>query len=381
MVSILHISDLHIIKGAEWNNMRAALLDETKAKVHDRPAGEKLLIITGDFHNFDENDYKRAAEFLHRLFEAMAIDPGKDVFVVPGNHDVGNAVSMSAHFGKENDWKMRQKSALMEIKNGDESYIKWRLESFITYCEFVRNMGIYSGDSQTLPAEVHVRNWRGKLNLLHLNTALVADGTADNGQMTDTNTATGEEIWESYFESTIPTLVLGHNSFFDLTDDQQIQLEAAFGRKNASAYLCGDMHKREIDRNKQMIRLKAGLQTSLEIPNIVCMKGAADKSDNYSEFGFYWHDWDEQTDVVSLEARNWKRNEDQSEFTPLGKPSSYSMRREKTEGVQNPSESMKEPEVLRAESEKKVPKLSAEMQIVQDAYFDYLSKELGIIQL
>ena len=33
MVSILHISDLHIIKGPEWNNMRAALLKEVKEKV------------------------------------------------------------------------------------------------------------------------------------------------------------------------------------------------------------------------------------------------------------------------------------------------------------------------------------------------------------
>lgn len=29
MVSILHISDFHIIEGAEWNNMRDPLLEET----------------------------------------------------------------------------------------------------------------------------------------------------------------------------------------------------------------------------------------------------------------------------------------------------------------------------------------------------------------
>ena len=40
MVSILHISDLHIIEGAEWNNMRAALLEEAGERTHDLPDGE-----------------------------------------------------------------------------------------------------------------------------------------------------------------------------------------------------------------------------------------------------------------------------------------------------------------------------------------------------
>ena len=49
MAIILHISDLHIIEGAEWNNMRAALLEEARERTHDLSDGEKLLVITGDF--------------------------------------------------------------------------------------------------------------------------------------------------------------------------------------------------------------------------------------------------------------------------------------------------------------------------------------------
>ena len=379
MVSILHISDFHIIKGPEWNNMRAALLDEVKEKVHNQPKGEKLLIITGDFHNFNDKDYQYAEDFLRQMIDAMALDPDKDVFVIPGNHDVGNTNAMNAHFGTEKEWIIRQKSALTGIKNDDRDYMEWRLESFIPYCEFVRELGIYPADSQTLPAEVHVRNWRGKLNILHLNTALVADGTAKDEQMVDTYTATDDEIWKPYFESTIPALALGHNSFFDLKQNQQVQLEAIFERKNVSAYLCGDKHKHEADRDKQMIRLKAGIQGVPEIPNIVCMKGAADGSDNYSEFGFYWHNWDEQTDEVVLEARNWKRDEEQSEFA-LVKEDSYVMRREKNESTTPPPPSTNILAASLAATDKETLKLSADKRTVRDAYFDYLSKELGVIQ-
>ena len=327
MAIILHISDLHIIEGAEWNNMRAALLEETRERTHDLPDGDKLLVITGDFHNFSDSGYQKAAEFLRELFRAMAVDPARDVFVVPGNHDVANADAMNAFFGPGKEWKMRQKAAVSAIKSGDKDYMEWRLESFVPYCEFVRKIGIYPADSKTLPAEAHVRNWRGKLNILHLNTALAADGTAKDDQLADTDTATAEGTWKPYFENEIPSLAIGHNSFFDLEKKkQQTELEALFYRKNVSAYLCGDQHRTETDRDKQMIRLKSGHRNTPEIPNAVCMKGAPDPSDDYSEFGFYWHEWDEETDEVRLDARCWKRDEDQAEFISVGKNGSYIMR-------------------------------------------------------
>ena len=390
MVSILHISDLHIIEGAEWNNMRAALLEEAGERTHDLPDGEKLLIITGDFHNFSDSGYQKAAEFLQELFRAMAVNPAQDVFVVPGNHDVANSDAMNAFFGPGKEWKMRQKAAVSAIKSGDKDYMEWRLESFVPYCEFVRKIGIYPADSETLPAEAHVRNWRGKLNILHLNTALAADGTAKDNQLADTDTATADGTWKPYFENEIPSLAIGHNSFFDIEKEnqqnQQNQLEALFYRKNVSAYLCGDQHRTETDRDKQMIRLKSGHRTTPEIPNVVCMKGAPDQSDQYSEFGFYWHAWDEETDEVKLEARIWKRDEDQAEFVSAGKSGSYIMRHTREKKGQAASigaasdGSGRTMTVAAKEEEKREKKLKAEKEKVRDAYFEYLARELGIIQ-
>lgn len=374
MVSILHISDLHIIKGPEWNNMRAALLKEAKEKVGDRPKGEKLLIITGDLHNYSDENYESAENFLRQLVSAMAIDLDTDVFVIPGNHDVGNPSTLSTHLGAEGDWEMKQSAAIDGIKGGKSEFIEWRLQSFIPYCKFVQAIGIYPIDSENRPAKVHVRNWREKLNILHLNTALVSDGTSHTDQMADTDTATGEDVWEFHFKNTVPSLVLGHNNFFDLNQGQQNELTAMFDHKNIRAYLCGDSHKRETDRNKQMIRLKAGLSSVPEIPNIVCMKGAADKDDNYSEFGFYWHDWDEETDLVTLMARYWKRDEDQSEFVPYGNDDYYCMRRE------NGSTSAPLTTTDMALTNNTSQILSDEKRAVQELYFDYLAKELGIIQ-
>ena len=388
MITILHISDLHIIEGAQWNNMYAALLNEVREKVHDQQDGEKLMVITGDFHNFSDDGYQKAKKVLKELFEAMAIDPAQDVFIIPGNHDVANESAMRDIYRSDKDWKKRQKSALSGLKNGDKDFLDWRLESFVPYCEFAQEIGIYPKDSEILPAQVHVRNWRQKLNILHLNTALVADGTEKDNQQADTDKATAEATWKDYFEDTVPVLAIGHNSFFDLAKEQQTELEAVFERKNVSAYLCGDQHRTEKNRNMQMIRLKSGHMIVPEIPNIICMKSVADKSDAYSEFGFYWHEWDEETDKVDLYARNWKRDEDQSEFVPLGQNGCYSMRRKKEKVKQNDIILDNIPKDLSAKSqkaplvngEKGEQKLIHAKQAVQNAYFEYLAKELGIIQ-
>ena len=52
------------------------------------PIGKKLLVVTGDFRNFSDHTYHQAESFLEELYRAMDIDPERDVFVVPGNHDV-----------------------------------------------------------------------------------------------------------------------------------------------------------------------------------------------------------------------------------------------------------------------------------------------------
>ena len=271
-------------------------------------------------------------------------------------------------------------NSLLAVRDINHKYIvvEWRLESFIPYCEFTRELEIYEPGSETLPAEVHVRNWRGKLNILHLNTALIADGTTKDNQLADTDAATSEKIWNNYFEASIPTLAIGHNSFFDLKEAQQTELEAVFNRKNVSAYLCGDQHRSEKNRNKQMIRLQSGHKKVPEIPNVVSMKGAADNSDLYSEFGFYWHDWNEETDEVKLYARIWKRDDEQSEFDPLGESGFYTMRRKDTDQKENVSQTAAKTILENDKCESR--NRNYDRQIVQKAYFEYLAKELGIIQ-
>ena len=118
MISILHLSDLRIAQSGQWNNLRSCILEQAR-RVRSRPRGEKLLVLTGDFRNFEDSDYSKAETFLTQLFAAMDIDPATGVFVVPGNHDVGNDVLMEQCFPGDKSWKRRQRSAVEYLKKNN----------------------------------------------------------------------------------------------------------------------------------------------------------------------------------------------------------------------------------------------------------------------
>ena len=61
MVYLLHLSDLHFVKNALSYSTEELLLREAAEKLRGVPAGQKLLVLTGDFHNYRDPDYGRAA--------------------------------------------------------------------------------------------------------------------------------------------------------------------------------------------------------------------------------------------------------------------------------------------------------------------------------
>ena len=328
MVRILHLSDLHFALDAQANNMQTVLLREAGA-VQGLSRHEKLLIVTGDFHNFKDSDYGKAEEFLKKLFTAMDIDPAEGVFVIPGNHDVGNDASLHEQIKVEPNWKRLQKSALDDLKCEqpedwqDSLYL--RLKCYKPYCDFVRRLGIYPAGDDFLPAQVHVRCWDSRLNILHLNTTLIYEPKKYGNQKLDALTATGEEIWRGY-DPVLPTLALGHNSYYDLCEAQRHKLRVPFFASNISAYLCGDTHRKETNPEHQTIPLQANQLGGVRIPNVVCAKGVSDENDTYSDFGFYWHDWDTETDAVKFQFWRW-RPEYGAEVQPDGKADSYPLRK------------------------------------------------------
>ena len=307
MKYLLHISDLHLVENPQWNNMKNAILDNIRKKLDNVKKGDKLLVLGGDFHFYGKS-FDEASKFLPCLFNAMEIDADKDVFLVPGNHDI-KAVD-----------KDRREDRIANISRNPAS-LKDRVKEFFPdygeFCTFVRSLGIYPPETDEYdPVRVHVRTWRNQLHILHLNTTLIANGKTKKDQMLDANTATGELIRQSLREDGLPVIALGHNSFYDLHSSAQNLLRGVFYQESVSAYLCGDRHKRDTDEKKKVIELKRGTAAP-KIPNIVCYRSSTDEHDKYSDFGMIWHIWDETKHEVQLEYLRWDEN-DQAELKSDG---------------------------------------------------------------
>lgn len=77
----IQLSDLHIFDSTEWNIMKQEYETVLSNKKID------FVIVTGDLHQFNHK-YEKTILFLNNMVQYLGITP-KDVFIIPGNHDVG----------------------------------------------------------------------------------------------------------------------------------------------------------------------------------------------------------------------------------------------------------------------------------------------------
>ena len=302
---IIHISDLHIAISATWTNMRECLLNQLHNEMASVKEGHKLLVITGDYHNHSEKDFDKAAQFIKQLVEKTGLDMEKDVFLIPGNHDMS--------LSENEEEKIKQagiiNSIIVDNHNIENEKIRsLLLNNFSKYTAFCQSLGVYT-THDIEPASVHVRTWRGKLNLLHINTAIAADGVKKRkrSQLVDTYTLTSEPVRKAV-SNKLCTIALGHNNFYDIDKNQRTEITGAFSQMGVRAYLCGDRHRFTSNRDEKTIAL-TGRYNNIHIPNIGCAKSAADSKDNYSHFGFFIPEWNEDTGNVNLIRYYWEKKD------------------------------------------------------------------------
>ena len=309
MIKWLHISDLHLKPGdnpdPEQSNLQRALFSSCiKGKIQ-----ADFVIITGDFHNFwDIKDYTSAKVFIKKLSNVLNLQLKKDFFFVPGNHDVNQKLS------KINRTEIIEKCFIDSEENSIYSMLEKKncsitdlLEVFRDYSDMTRELlGDCYKTGNVNPEAVHVRNWNDKINILHLNTALVSDGKRNHPEIVDVNSACADNIWEN-IDLRLPTIVIGHHSFFDLQESHRHQLIQMFNQHNVWAYLAGDQHIANFnDDHDYYINRKQDKEKTW--PNILADKLAATTDDEYSKFGVMYYIWDEHSEFM-VQPLRWERED------------------------------------------------------------------------
>lgn len=303
-VSWLHISDLHLFPEADTTLM----LEDYSVLANS--ISPQFLIVTGDFrHKNYQANFSYAKKYLEVLMDVFGIDK-KDVFLVPGNHDV-------------NHYEGR-KEAISDIiglisENNYNVYSKYTLcRGFSDYIEFVNEF--YSGSKitdarVTDPSGVYCIAWNNLINILSINTALISDGEKHE-QILDINTLSQCKI-----DFNQPTIMIGHHGLDRLYSCFSERVENIIDRRKISAYLHGDSHQYA---NDPISKISTPNST---IPSITCAKSAPQSGDSFSDIGVVYYEWMDD-DNTYVQAYRWTTTgfiEDSTYYHNINKRYSFPM--------------------------------------------------------
>lgn len=332
----IHFSDLHVYV----NDPSMADFQED-IKKYVRNLKPDFIVVTGDYRNIRAREgYRKAKKFIYELMNVCKLDLAKDLFLVPGNHDT-RVQKKKACKKTDRRWKLFEKKAsnedddprthelekllpqgletwdrtnghtddwLKKHENDPQNYIdrlcgvqrhdardekivdfKPLLNGFAKYCDMAMQMVPWYGGNGVSPAMAHHRKWETSggigFNLVHLNTAVAADGSYNHYQAIDL-VAAKSVLYD--IRNGLPTIVLAHNSFYDLHPDIRRQLVRPLSCANTYAWLCGDAH--QFSTEKTIPRPPGDQRETIRI--FVCGKSAPDHSDTFSENGFIEYVYD-----------------------------------------------------------------------------------------
>lgn len=103
--SILHISDLHKDKGADYDNLLASLITDSDQYSSEGIQKPSIIVVSGDLVEGSKNpnlseskaeikrQYDEVSIFLHKLVDYFLDGEREKIVIVPGNHDVCRTIS------------------------------------------------------------------------------------------------------------------------------------------------------------------------------------------------------------------------------------------------------------------------------------------------
>lgn len=222
----LHISDLHFgYNTATVETMRKKLLHLSK-----KFDPVDCLFITGDLRyakNNQDDFSSETLDFIRDLQKALGLD-SKDVFIVPGNHDVNrNDVLCS---GIE-DAKKNYSTSNGIISDDILAYIKKQRQPFLS---------LYKEICGYDEPGCHYCIQKDGFNIICLNTALFCCKDEEDGSL-----ILGSKLLNQLSETidnSRPGIVLAHHDFDSLRLEEQQNLEITLKDMGAILYLCGHKH-------------------------------------------------------------------------------------------------------------------------------------------
>lgn len=253
----LHISDMHFgypDSEGRWDQQMVvdALVRDVKKLVREKRVPKPhAIFVTGDIAfsgggKTTSSDQAGQYEVAQRWLQALSHEIGlstKDIFVVPGNHDVDRNVDTDDDTRRlmvalRNDWSAKDTLDYSLDREGDATRLRDRQSQ---YLDFAREMAP-GCDRPWWVHERPVTDGRAVV-VVGLNTALLARDDLDRGKLRVGKRQLAETIKAMPNHDTL-VLVLSHHPIVDgwLADQGEV---SAWVKRNAHVHICGHVHEFE----------------------------------------------------------------------------------------------------------------------------------------
>lgn len=210
------------------------------------------------------------------------------------------------------------RNAPSDVLNADGSHLSHR---FSEYCEAVESIcgpAPFSRDRDPFAyAGAFCRKWKNRINLIHVNSALLSCSDTYRAQILDI-CAINDLSYNPAFNRALPTIILAHHNYAELAAIQREALKPILAGLNVRAYLNGDCHQRGEDN----ILLDGGRAIPcFTAPSIYKAQG-----DDAASIGFYLYEMDTDSPQWRVNVTSYRWIEWRWEIAPCRAIPVFNMR-------------------------------------------------------
>ena len=266
-ISFIHLSDIHFRKTSGSSvdidaDLRNAILTDIKINAKSILKNVKGILVGGDIaFAGQKKEYDFAREFLKEMTEQLGIDE-KNVYCVPGNHDVNQTLI------KKSDSILNAQSKIEEANTIDEA--DYTFGKYITdeacpdllykpiseYNDFAVSYGCNIDQNRIVWTEEFSLDNNMKLKLLGMNSCIISSHRDHDGrdEQDARKMVIGQNQIPSYEENVVWVLICHHPTIFWKFREQILpKLD-----KRVDIQLYGHMHQQAIDASPERLIINAG---------------------------------------------------------------------------------------------------------------------------
>ncbi|KAF6561244.1 metallophosphoesterase [Paenibacillus sp. EKM202P] len=263
--NFIQISDIHH-HFSNYDSLKMRMMLVRYLKELSQGTRFDFVLITGDLCDKGAGFNNEIIDFLDLILSSLNLTR-KDIFIVPGNHDLKRNVPRK--YVIEGIKASLSKDELDEALNTEDTK-GILLESFKDFFEFYKE---YTGEEY--PREsLHFIKTKGNCNIIHLNTCLTAYTSKEEGTLLIGRQKLIGCLSALKSDSSKINIAIGHHTIDCFHPDEVTSIVANFDDFGIDMYLSGHVHKP-----------KYHVEANVHTPYINLVSGAT-HSDDYAVGGF-----------------------------------------------------------------------------------------------